>query len=113
METDAAAPAPGNPPPATSAGFVLKKACLSALVAFGLFALMIGVRTEAGGTTAQLIYWTRCFGRPRMASAARRAAKKPWGAQVRFFGRVEPSEVPPLMARTPRHPLELRPHFRR
>jgi len=59
METDAAAPAPGNPPPATSAGFVLKKACLSALVAFGLFALMIGVRTEAGGTTAQLIYWTR------------------------------------------------------
>ena len=36
------APAPG------SIGFILKKALLSALVAIGLFWLMIGVRTETG-----------------------------------------------------------------
>ncbi len=38
--------------------FVLKKAFLSALVALGLFSLMIGIRTEAG-PTGELIYWTR------------------------------------------------------
>ncbi|WP_316167211.1 MULTISPECIES: high-affinity branched-chain amino acid ABC transporter permease LivM [unclassified Bradyrhizobium] len=37
---------------------IFKKAFLSALVALGLFSLMIGVRTEAG-PTGQLIYWTR------------------------------------------------------
>lgn len=37
---------------------ILKKAVLSALVALGLFSLMVGVRTEAG-PTGQLIYWTR------------------------------------------------------
>ena len=45
MATDAAAPsAPGSPATASGAGFILKKASLSALAAFGLFALMIGVR---------------------------------------------------------------------
>jgi len=38
--------------------FILKKALLSALVALGLFSLMVGIRTEAG-PTGQLIYWTR------------------------------------------------------
>ena len=38
--------------------FIFKKALISALVALVLFALMIGVRTEAG-PTGQLIYWTR------------------------------------------------------
>jgi branched-chain amino acid transport system permease protein len=46
------APAPG------SIGFILKKALLSALVAIGLFWLMIGVRTETGAD-GQLTYWTR------------------------------------------------------
>ena len=41
-----------------SAAFILKKAFLSALVALGLFSLMVGVRTEAG-PTGQLVYWTR------------------------------------------------------
>ena len=40
------------------AAFIIRKAFLSALVAFGLFSLMVGVRTEAG-PTGQLIYWTR------------------------------------------------------
>ena len=51
--------APARSAQGLSAAFILKKACLSALVALGLFALMIGVRTEAAGTSAQLIYWTR------------------------------------------------------
>src|SRR3984957_18645178 len=38
--------------------FIFKKALISALVALVLFALMIGIRTEAG-PTGQLIYWTR------------------------------------------------------
>jgi branched-chain amino acid transport system permease protein len=37
---------------------ILKKAFLSALVALGLFSLMVGIRTEAG-PTGQLVYWTR------------------------------------------------------
>jgi branched-chain amino acid transport system permease protein len=41
-----------------SAAFIFKKAFLSALVALGLFSLMVGVRTEAG-PTGQLVYWTR------------------------------------------------------
>lgn len=40
------------------AASILKQAFLSALVALGLFSLMIGVRTEAG-PTGQLVYWTR------------------------------------------------------
>ncbi len=40
------------------AAFIFKKALISALVAFVLFSLMIGIRTEAG-PTGQLIYWTR------------------------------------------------------
>ncbi|MGJ4968408.1 MULTISPECIES: high-affinity branched-chain amino acid ABC transporter permease LivM [unclassified Bradyrhizobium] len=40
------------------AAFILKKALLSALVALGLFSLMVGVRTEAG-QSGQLVYWTR------------------------------------------------------
>ncbi|WP_420133878.1 high-affinity branched-chain amino acid ABC transporter permease LivM [Rhodopseudomonas sp.] len=40
------------------AGFILKKALISALVALVLFSLMIGVRTEAG-PEGGLIYWTR------------------------------------------------------
>lgn len=59
MATETAAQAPARSEPAFSAAFVLKKAALSALVAFGLFALMIGVRTDAGTTSAQLVYWTR------------------------------------------------------
>ncbi|HLJ00394.1 MAG TPA: high-affinity branched-chain amino acid ABC transporter permease LivM [Bradyrhizobium sp.] len=38
--------------------FIFKKALISALVAFVLFSLMIGIRTEAG-PNGQLIYWTR------------------------------------------------------
>jgi branched-chain amino acid transport system permease protein len=38
--------------------FIFKKALISAFVAFVLFSLMIGIRTEAG-PTGQLIYWTR------------------------------------------------------
>jgi branched-chain amino acid transport system permease protein len=44
--------------PASTVGFILKKAVLSALVALALFSLMIGIRTEAG-PSGQLIYWTR------------------------------------------------------
>ncbi|CCD98843.1 high-affinity branched-chain amino acid ABC transporter permease LivM [Bradyrhizobium sp. STM 3809] len=40
------------------AAFILRKAVLSALVALGLFSLMVGVRTEAG-QSGQLEYWTR------------------------------------------------------
>ncbi|XUM20317.1 high-affinity branched-chain amino acid ABC transporter permease LivM [Bradyrhizobium oligotrophicum S58] len=40
------------------AAFILRKAFLSALVALGLFSLMVGVRTEAG-QSGQLVYWTR------------------------------------------------------
>lgn len=59
MATKPAAPTSTSSTPALDAGFILKKALLSALVAFGLFALMIGVRTDAGATSAQLVYWTR------------------------------------------------------
>ncbi|MDQ8731774.1 high-affinity branched-chain amino acid ABC transporter permease LivM [Bradyrhizobium sp. LHD-71] len=59
MATDTAAPISVRPTPALNVGFVFKRACISALIAFGMFALMIGVRTEAGGTSAQLVYWTR------------------------------------------------------
>jgi branched-chain amino acid transport system permease protein len=38
--------------------FIIKKALLSALVALGLFSLMVGIRTEAG-PTGQLVFWTR------------------------------------------------------
>ena len=38
--------------------FIFKKAFLSALVALGLFSLMVGIRTEAG-PTGQLVFWTR------------------------------------------------------
>ena len=43
---------------APGAAFIFKKAVISAVVALGLFSLMIGIRTEAG-PTGQLIYWTR------------------------------------------------------
>jgi len=43
---------------ATTVGFILKKALVSAFVALVLFSLMIGIRTEAG-PTGQLVYWTR------------------------------------------------------
>src|SRR6202163_755534 len=43
---------------APGVAFILKKSLISALVALVLFALMIGVRTEAG-PEGQLIYWTR------------------------------------------------------
>jgi branched-chain amino acid transport system permease protein len=59
MATDAVPHASARGASTLSVAFVLKKAILSALVAFGLFALMIGVRTEAGATSAQLVYWTR------------------------------------------------------
>ncbi len=59
MATDAVPHTPVQTASAFSVGFVLKKAALSALVALGLFALMIGVRTEAGATSAQLVFWTR------------------------------------------------------
>jgi branched-chain amino acid transport system permease protein len=59
MATDAVSPTQVQTASAFSVGFVLKKAALSALVALGLFALMIGVRTEAGATSAQLVFWTR------------------------------------------------------
>ncbi len=48
MVTDAAAQASPKSASAINAGFILKKACISALVALGLFALMIGLRTEQG-----------------------------------------------------------------
>src|SRR5688572_30511230 len=35
---------------------------------------------------------------PLRAELESALARKPWGAQVRFFGRVEPSEVPRLMS---------------
>jgi len=38
--------------------FILKRAALSALVAFALFFFMIGIRTDAG-SDGQLTYWTR------------------------------------------------------
>jgi branched-chain amino acid transport system permease protein len=59
MATDAVPHAPAQAASTFSVAFVLKKAALSALVALGLFALMIGVRTEAGATSAQLVFWTR------------------------------------------------------
>jgi branched-chain amino acid transport system permease protein len=59
MATEAAPHAPVQSASTFSVGFILKKAALSALVALGLFSLMIGVRTEAGATSAQLVYWTR------------------------------------------------------
>ena len=42
-----------------SVAFILKKSLMSALVALVLFSLMSGVRTEAGNTTGQLVFWTR------------------------------------------------------
>ncbi|MCO5129494.1 MAG: DUF3382 domain-containing protein [Xanthobacteraceae bacterium] len=52
------APAPSLAAPVAGMAFILKKAAISALVALGLFFLMIGIRTEAG-SSGQLIYWTR------------------------------------------------------
>jgi branched-chain amino acid transport system permease protein len=54
----ATSPAPPQAPRSLGAAFILKKAAISALVAFLLFSLMIGVRTEAG-PQGNLIYWTR------------------------------------------------------
>lgn len=54
----ASSPAPSNGSEPVGATFILRKAFLSALVALGLFSLMIGVRTEAG-QSGQLVYWTR------------------------------------------------------
>jgi branched-chain amino acid transport system permease protein len=59
MATEAAAPASRLPSAALDTGFILKKAGLSALVALGLFAFMIGVRTDAGATSVQLVLWPR------------------------------------------------------
>ncbi|CCD94769.1 high-affinity branched-chain amino acid ABC transporter (permease protein) [Bradyrhizobium sp. ORS 375] len=54
----ASSPASSNGSEPVGAAFILKKAVLSALVALGLFSLMVGVRTEAG-QSGQLEYWTR------------------------------------------------------
>jgi len=51
-------PAPPSRPAALDPIAALKRALISAGVALALFALMIGIRTEAG-PTGQLIYWTR------------------------------------------------------
>jgi branched-chain amino acid transport system permease protein len=51
-------PASSQTVPPAGAAFIFKRAFVSALVALGLFSLMVGVRTEAG-PTGQLIYWTR------------------------------------------------------
>ena len=59
MATGTAAQTRPRAAPMTGMAFILKKACLSALIALALFALMIGIRTEAGTTSAQLAYWTR------------------------------------------------------
>jgi branched-chain amino acid transport system permease protein len=59
MASEAAAPAARPAAPVLSAAFILKKAGLSALVAFGLFAMMIGVRTDAASTSVELVYGTR------------------------------------------------------
>ena len=64
---------PLTPPLSPQAGTgsmsaILKKATISALVALVLFALMIGIRTDAG-PSAQLIYWTR-FGQLAAVVAA-------------------------------------------
>lgn len=48
----------GLQPTDTGLAYALKKSLMSALVAFGLFAMMIGVRTETGPTGA-LVFWTR------------------------------------------------------
>ena len=58
MATDAASRTPEQSQPSLDVGFILKKALISAFVAFILFALMIGVRTDTG-PTAQLIFRTR------------------------------------------------------
>ena len=68
MASDATAPAPASSAAAPRAAFILKKAGISALVAFFLFVLMIGIRTDAG-PSAQLIYWTR-FGQLAAVVAA-------------------------------------------
>ena len=52
----ATAAVPERPDP--DIAFILKRAGLSAFVAFALFFLMIGVRTDAG-SDGQLTYWTR------------------------------------------------------
>ncbi|MCW5685671.1 MAG: high-affinity branched-chain amino acid ABC transporter permease LivM [Pseudolabrys sp.] len=62
--TDAATPSP----PRFAFGAALKSAALSALVALGLFGLMVGIRTETG-PTGSLIYWTR-FGDVALLVAA-------------------------------------------
>ena len=56
MTTLAPEPTPASRLPGVA--FIFKKALISALVALGLFSLMIGIRTEAG-PEGQLIYWTR------------------------------------------------------
>lgn len=62
--TDTAAPSPSR----FAFGPALKSAALSALVALGLFGLMVGIRTETG-PTGSLIYWTR-FGDVALLVAA-------------------------------------------
>jgi len=62
--TDAATPSP----PRFAFGAALKSAALSAVVALGLFGLMVGIRTETG-PTGSLIYWTR-FGDVALLVAA-------------------------------------------
>ncbi len=54
----ASLPVSTNEDQPTGMAFILKKAFLSALIALGLFSLMVGIRTEAG-PTGQLVFWTR------------------------------------------------------
>ncbi len=58
MATDTASQAPERSASALDVRFIIKKAFISAFVAFILFALMIGVRTDTG-PSAQLIFRTR------------------------------------------------------
>jgi branched-chain amino acid transport system permease protein len=100
MATQTAAPVSTRSAPGLSAGFILRKACLSALAAFGLFALMIGVRTEAGATTAQLVYWTR-FGELLAVVAAVFGGSILVELLRHNFRQLEPAELMPKVLERP------------
>jgi branched-chain amino acid transport system permease protein len=99
MASDATAPAPASSASAPRAAFILKKATISALVAFFLFVLMIGIRTDAG-PSAQLIYWTR-FGELAAVVAAVFGGSILVELLRHRFRHVEPANLVPVSLQGP------------
>jgi branched-chain amino acid transport system permease protein len=99
MANDAAGPIADHSAPAINAGFILKKALISAFVALILFSLMIGVRTSTG-PSGQLIYWTR-FGQLAGIVAAVFGGSILIELLRHHFRHLEPSNLVPAALEAP------------